>query len=213
MEKKAKDKNILSTLIEKYMKLNISIKIISALVIVILILVFIIMNDESRRISISAKSSLEEIKEVANLETVEYSYTTIAKKCIKKECKNNDINDYEYFVKYTGVVTAGIDFQRIKVEVKDYDKKIIITIPDAELLSYKVETDVNDLEFMFKSKKNNEPAKLAEIYEACLEDFENKTKKDKLILDTAKKNSIEIIKSFMEPWKNTNYADYELEVK
>lgn len=215
MEKKAKDKNILDTLIKKYMELNLSVRIISILVVVILILLAIVLNNEERKIKISAKSSLTKINEQTNLETVEYSYTSVAKKCIKKDCKGNKLSDHEYFVKYDGVVVAKIDFNKIKIEVDKNEKKVTVIIPEPKIddKDYAIKDDKDALKFMFKSQKYNDADKLPEIRQACIEDMKNKVEKEPLILETAKKNAIEVINAFMEPWINVEYSEYKLEVK
>ena len=160
-ETKPKKKNVLLKL---FMGFSIKTKIIILLVIVISIMgCFILLTSGGEReIIITAKSTLEKIVEVDKLQTVEYTYDAVVGKCKKEDCKNsNKLNDYEYFVNYKGTVTAGIEFEKIKFDVKD--NKVIITLPEVKILKYTVKDDKTNMDFIFSSDKYNQANKLAEI--------------------------------------------------
>ena len=95
-------------------------KIIVFVIIILIVILglFLILFNKNARIKINIKSSLDKIVEKNNLETVTFTYNTIAKKCKNEEkCdkNSNNINDFEFVASCTGKVTAGIDFEKVEI--------------------------------------------------------------------------------------------------
>lgn len=107
-----------------------------------------------------------EIKEIGELATVEYlftdagSYTDSAQIKDLFGSKSNKFTDLfipgtekSFTMKWDGVIKAGIQVDQIKVELEETEgeKKLIVTMPRAEILSY--DTDENS--FQILDEKNN----------------------------------------------------------
>ena len=104
-------------------------------IIIVLVVIFVIPNKE-RKIKISAKTSFDRFVEKSDLETVNFTYNVIAKKCKDTDncdLKSNNIDDFEYVVSCKGILTAGIDFSEVEIKVDGKNKKLIVTLPDATI--------------------------------------------------------------------------------
>ena len=207
--KNTKEKSSKENLL-KILKSKPKIAILGIIVLAILVVLLIngIFYSEKGIILIEAKSTQEKVVDKNELRTVTYTYNGIAKKC-EKECKNNGKDNYVYFVSYKGTVTAGIDFNKLDYKIEN--KKLIITVPSPIISGQNVE--VGEFEYIFIDDKYNTPSELNKAFELCENDLKSRTEKDKLILDTAKDNAINVIKQFYEPWLEKEHPDYVLEVK
>lgn len=84
-----------------------------------------------------------QVAEISELATVEYMFTDAAKYSDSKQIKNWNIpfTQKSFIMKWSGTIKAGIDLEKIAVRVENNDKKIIITVPNAEILSYEIDQD------------------------------------------------------------------------
>ena len=84
-----------------------------------------------------------EIQEIGELATVEYMFTNAAKFTDHKQIKdwNIPLTEKSFTLKWDGVIKAGVKVDQIKVELNEAEKKILVTIPVAEILSYDVDED------------------------------------------------------------------------
>lgn len=85
-----------------------------------------------------------DIKAIGELATIEYLYTDAGKfedpkKFFKKEIPLN-ITTKSFIAKWDGTIKAGIDINKVTVEINENDKKIIIGMPPAEILSHEVDS-------------------------------------------------------------------------
>lgn len=203
--KHKKEKSFLSKLNKKTKKII----VVSALVIVCLLIFSIIFSKEGK-VSIKVKSTLERIVEKSDLETVNFTYNVIAKQCKKNEkCdkKSNDVKDYEYVVSCTGTITAGIDFENVKIDVNESKKIIIIKLPEATIK----ETNVVDLNFL---NGENIPAdELPSARKLCQNTIEEKSAKDGEVIKAAKEQAGEVLQTFYEQWIKAFDDEYKVEVK
>ncbi len=199
----------------RFIMTNKKLKIIIVLIVMITIssLLIGILTNKTGKLKISAESSLEEIVKKNDLETVTYTYNAIARQCKKENCSNdsNNNDEYKYFVSYEGVVTAGIDFKQVKIEVDKSSKKLVIIVPEPKITGYNV--DIGSLKFIFTKDKYNEASELEKAFKLCKKDLENRSEKDELILKTAKQNSITVLEAFFKQWIETFNSDYKIEVK
>lgn len=190
-------------------------KVIILLMVIIggLALLLGILTSETGMLKLSAESSLEKIVEKNDLETANYTYNAIARQCKEEGClRNSDsTDDYKYFVAYEGIVSAGIDFKQVKIDVDKKEKKLIITVPEPKITGYNV--DIGSLKFIFTKDKYNEATELENAFKLCKEDLKIRSEEDKLILKTAKQNSIIVLESFFKTWIETFNSKYEVIVK
>lgn len=78
------------------------------------------------------------MRAIAELAVMECYYNNVAK--YKKEDVSGFLfwkKDKHFWIEYNGVVNLGIDASRLKLEVED--TVVIIYLPDAKVLSYKVD--------------------------------------------------------------------------
>lgn len=194
---------------KKEEKKNNKLIIFLVLVIVVLVVVFVIPNKEGR-IKTNVKTSLVKLVEKSDLETVNFNYNVIAKKCKKEEncdLNSNNIKDFEYVLSCTGTVTAGIDFDNVKIDVNNQDKKIIITMPDFKI----TEENVKSLKFL-----NGEDVSASELPEArslCKKTIKEKSSVDDKILPAAKEQAEVVLQSFYEQWVKAFDEEYKVEIR
>lgn len=81
--------------------------------------------------------------EISELATAEYMFTDAAKVSDSKQIKNWNIpfTQKSFIMKWNGTIKAGLDLEKIGVQVEEAEKKIIITLPNAEILSYEIDQD------------------------------------------------------------------------
>ena len=73
------------------------------------------------------ESSLQQVLQISELQTVDYTYNAIAK------APTEDGMAIKYYVAYEGNVKAGIDFSKIEVNVDEENKTITISVPKVEI--------------------------------------------------------------------------------
>lgn len=85
------------------------------------------------------------IQDIGELVTVEYLYTDAGKFEDPAKIFGKDIpfsfTTKSFIAKWDGIIKAGVDIERIEVEVDDKAKEIIVHIPYAEILSHEVDSD------------------------------------------------------------------------
>lgn len=100
---------------------------------------------------ISSDLISEQLKSVADLTTLEYHYTNIGKFENNKDFNgwNIPLTTKEFILSYDGVIKAGIDLEQLDIQVEN--QKIIITLPEAKIMSHTIEEDSIQL---FNESKN-----------------------------------------------------------
>lgn len=210
--KETDDRPIEESKIKKYLqKTSPSKKIILAMTFIIIILLAILLilssNKKGSR-SISAKSSLEKIIEINELSTIDYTYNAIATKY--KDGKN-DKKSIEYYVAYEGVVTAGIDFNEIKIQIDDKDAIINIILPEVEIQDIRVAMDT--MEYIFVKKAKEEQSISQEAYKLCKEDLKNRLENEENLYTSAKENAISAVEGLLKPWLNVIDKEYKVVIE
>lgn len=148
------------------------------------------------------ESSLQEILDSNELSTIEYTYNSIVQ--VKDE---NDKLKYSAY--YSGIITAGIDFNKIKITVDDDNQTVNIKVPDAKINSSIV--DAGSLEFIFENNKYDEKMTHSEAYEKSKEDLEKKANNNEEILRLAKENSMLAVEALLKPL--IEFAGYEYTIE
>ena len=84
-----------------------------------------------------------EIQEIGELATVEYLFTDAAKFSDSKQIKewNIPFTEKSFIIKWDGVIKAGVQVGQIQISLEETEKKIIISMPSAEILSYSIDQD------------------------------------------------------------------------
>lgn len=164
------------------------------LTVIIIVLVFIIaaFKSSKKKIKTISESTLQEVLEISELSTVEYTYNAVTR------VYDEDDETLMYSVAYDGIVKAGIDFSQVDLAI-DKEKKIIhITVPAVEIIDYVV--DEGSLEYIFDQDKYNTATVSQAAYKICKADLENKASQETALLSLARENAISTVSGLVEPW-------------
>jgi len=172
----------------------------SAIAIAILVVICAIFWGEEGKHIIEAKSTIKRISTIENLNTVKYTYNAIATKTTKEK-------EEKYHVAYEGTVRVGINFKEI--EISEKDKKITISVPSPKITETTI--DESKLDFMFTKEKYDKENVIEEAIELCKKDIETNAKKEELLFDTAKENTLASVKALMKPWEESLDKKYTVE--
>lgn len=176
--------------------------LISAVALVVVLFVAIGSGGKSSMKTIS-KSSLQEILEISELSTVEYTYNAIA---TKKE-KDKDL----YYVAYEGEVKAGIEFDKIDINISEEEKKIILKIPEIHIQEWTV--NMGTLEYIFTKSKYETEDVSQEAYKLCKEDLKKRVESDNVLFDMAKENAVSTVEALFKPWIDTIDDSYTIVIE
>ena len=88
--------------------------------------------------SATIEASMAEIQELA---TIEYAYTNMGKFESTKQWQGINIpfTTSKYIITYDGVIKAGYDLSKAKIEVNG--NEVIVTLPEVEVLSHTIDYD------------------------------------------------------------------------
>lgn len=204
MEEEKKDRVKITKKIKEVVKKR-KLLLIMILVILILISIYeIICRFQERKFVITTQSSLERIIEISELSTIEYTYNAIATK-YKNDVK--DENNIEYYVSYEGIVTVGIDFNEIKIEPNEKEKKITITLPEVE--DHDIRVDMGTMEYIYVENTSEKDRISQEAYLLCKNDLKDRISKEENLDKNARENAISAVEALFKPWSDR----YEIEVK
>lgn len=166
--------------------------IICGLIVIGLLVIFINQGNKDR-LRITTKNTLEKIIEINDLSTVDYIYNAIAIKYVDDESE-----DVVYYVSYEGTITAGIDFNKISIEMDNKSKVVSIHLPEAEIQETRV--DMGTLDYIYVGKTDENDSISQEAYQLCKKDLAEKAAKEEKILKNAKENAQSAIEALLKPW-------------
>lgn len=191
---------------EKMLDLKTKYSIVTTLILVVVAIIaynyFWVRKDTVAEII--TESSIAKIINVSELSTFEATYNGVA----KKYNKNNEI---DYYVSYNAKVKAGIDFEKVDIEVNNEEKKIIVKIPDIKINEPNV--DISTLDYIFLNDKANTSDVSAEAYKLCIEDATKETQKEEAIYEIAKENANNVIEALILPFVQQLDNEYTLYIE
>lgn len=180
-----------------------------AIVICLVIAVFIMMNiqeqSEEPETEIISQSTLEKIINVSDLSTFEAVYNGVAKVMNEEKPENID-----YYVSYEAKVKAGVDFEKLDINLDDEGKIITVKIPEIEITD--VDVDIATLDYMFINDKANTSTVSEEAYKKCIEDVTSKSSSESAIYELAKENACNIIEALIKPFVEQMDDEYILQI-
>lgn len=189
-------------------KKTVSICIIAFAIAILIICITILpkmLKSNGGTVTTISKASLEKVIEINELSTLEYAYNAITK------VYDKDGEKIKYYVAYEGIVNAGIDFTEIDIDLKNEEKRIVITLPEVTVQG--VHVDMGSLDYIFTSQKYETETVSQEAYKASLDDLEKKAKEEQSLLSIARDNAIATIKGLISPWIEQIDGEYKIEVK
>lgn len=202
MENKDKERNIIKIL----KGLSKKVKIIIGISIIVAVCVFIVLG-------VNRKSDVDTIflKQILT----KSSELTTAKLTITGLSDYNDegvyiFNRADFTMCFTAIIRAGINLENVQIDSDPIQKKILITIPEAEIMDVKV--DPNNIKFygtgfaLFNINEKEDLAKALSLAEADARKEASSTG----ILDLANQQSETLIKGILA---NAIPKGYTMEVK
>lgn len=107
-------------------------------------------KEETLISSETVESSLKEAKE---LTTLKYHYKNIASFENSQEFQGFKLpfTTKRFLYTYAGVIHAGVDLDKAKVDVNNEDKTVSVTLPKSKILSH----DIDEKSVMFYDEKNS----------------------------------------------------------
>ncbi|MDY2510464.1 MAG: DUF4230 domain-containing protein [Ruminococcus callidus] len=150
------------------------------------------------------EAQLKDAFEISELSTATYTYNSIA------SAYDKDHETVRYHVSYEGTVKVGVDFNDIDVKIDESNKKITLTLPDAEVLELNV--NAGTMAYIFTDEKYDTETVAQEAYRLSREDLKNKAEKEQQLYETAKENAIAAVEALVTPWIEQMNADYTVSV-
>ncbi|MCM1159544.1 MAG: DUF4230 domain-containing protein [Bacteroidales bacterium] len=185
------------------MKKILAVMIVLAVLAGIVLLAGRFRQDEKKEIM--TKSRLEEVIHVSELSTFEAVYNGITEVANKENPENID-----YYVYYEAKVKAGIDFEKVEVNVDNEEKKISVTIPEIKIND--VNVDIASLDYIFENEKANTETVSQEAYKAAIADVTNESANEPAIYELAEQNARNIVEALLSPFIKQFDAEYSLEI-
>ncbi len=162
------------------------------------------LNDKPET-EVITQSSLEKIINVSELSTFEAVYVGVAK--VMNETKPEDI---DYYVYYESKVKAGIDFEKVLIQINHETKKITITLPNITITDINV--DIASLDYMFENNKANTETVSEQAYKACIADVSEESSNEDAIFELARQNAENIMTALISPFIEQLDEEYFLEI-
>lgn len=167
----------------------------------------VVFNNREGQLTTISKSALEKVIEINELSTVDYTYNAIATVYDENDKKGEKV---KYYVAYEGLVTVGIDFKKIVIEVDDTEKIIKITLPEVEI--HDLTVDMATFDCIFVNDKYNTEKVSQEAYTASKEDLKQRIETENELFELARENAIASIKALFAPWIEQVDEEYKIEV-
>ena len=172
--------------------------------VIILAIILSVVFAKEKEVTTIAEASLKEVIETSELSTVEFIYnsTTSVK---------NDKGKPKYHIAYEGTVKAGFDFNEIKLEKDEKNKKIVVIIPEIKINA----VNINDksFDFIFMKDKYDTETTFQEAYKASYKDLENKANSNENIKKMAYDNAVDTMRAILMPLEEKLPAGYEFDFR
>lgn len=182
------------------------------LIILVLLLALLIIGVTAISVSskksepeIISKSTLEKIINVSDLSTFEAVYNGIAK--VMNEDNSEKV---DYYVSYDAKVKAGIDFEKVDIEIDSENKVISIKLPEVKITD--VNVDITSLDYIFENDKANTSTVSEKAYKKCIEDVKNESNSEDAIYDLAEQNAHNIVEALIRPFIEQLDDEYQLQI-
>lgn len=176
------------------------------LAVVVAGVVFYTRSCNKKESEVITKSTLERMINVSELSTFEAVYNGITQVMNKADDQKVD-----YHVYYEAKVKAGFDFDAIKIDLDNKNKKIVIILPPIKINDINV--DIASLDYMFENKKADTQTVSQEAYKAAIDDVTKESKKETAIYDLAKQNAANIVEALVKPFVQQVDPEYQIEIR
>ena len=197
------ERNIKQVFVDR--KVRFSTIVVILLLSVIAISLFSSNRSKNSQAAIINESSLKKIIDVSDLSTFQAVYNGITEVMDK-----NDEEKIAYYVSYEAKVKAGVDFEKVEIDVDDEKKIIMVEVPDIKIND--VDVDITSLDYIFIDNSANTSTVSQEAYKRCIEDVNNESKNETAIYELAEENAHNIIEALISPFIKQLDNEYQLQI-
>lgn len=171
-------------------------------------------NDFETTATLSGKTLKSSLNNMGFLITTEYNYThaeTYEKSRPFFKIKEFPGTKAKFVYSCDGIVSAGVNFEKINLKTDETENKTIITVdmPQAEIRSS--ELDLNSFKMLDEEKNIFNPITVEEVKNSFnnIKTYEEKKAKEKGLLEKANTNARTLIENFLK----SSVKDKECEIK
>lgn len=150
-------------------------------------------------------ASLQKIINVSELSTFQAVYNGVA-----DVMNEEDSEQCDYHVSYEAKVNAGIEFDKVKIDLDEEKKSIVVTLPEIEITDTVV--DITTLDYIWEDKDANTDTVSQEAYKACIADVEKESKEQQAIYDLAKQNAKNVVEALITPFTQQFDSEYTVTI-
>ena len=101
-----------------------------------------------------------------------------------------------------------IDFQKIKVDVDEKDKKVIVKVPDATIID---EPNIHSIKFLNGNELS--ASELPNARKLCQETVKEKSELDQKLIPAAKEQSRVVLEEFYNQWIKAYDSSYRVVIE
>lgn len=159
------------------------------------------------KVTTITESTINDVFAINELQTVDYIYNGVA------HVYDSDGKTLKCYVAYNGKITAGIDFNEIKIDISDEPKEIIITVPDVTIQDTVVDAGSLDYIYTKNKYKNNSENIFQEAYSICQSELDEKASSEPKLLNMAKENAKQVIEALVQPWVEQIDSEYTVTIR
>lgn len=161
------------------------------------------------------RPDIGQIRSICSLATLECYYHNVAKAVKPAESGITHIGekDRTFWIEYTGIAKIGVELAEVTMQMEK--EKIVITMPDAKLISINVDKSTfNEDSFVIsedgwnKNKITSEDQTLA--LKAAQENMKNEAENDRMLLLTAQSRAMKLIEKYIEQLGILSGTDYQV---
>lgn len=148
---------------------------------------------------VSAEPEISRMRAICELATIDCYYHNVAKDFepdVEKTLWWS--KDRHFWVEYGGVVTLGIDVSKVTMEVSG--DRVIITMPEAQVLRCKVDSSTLTADSYIVDKDSVEITAADEIVtlEKSVRDMEQKAAQDEILLSNARQRAQTLLEEYVK---------------
>ncbi len=156
---------------------------------------------------ITASTIQDGLRDMGFLVTEEYYFTQVVSYASSLKLFNLvelGITESKFLASYDGVVTAGIDFEKIRIQ-KDQDRGVIdVALPEAAILN--VDIDPESFELYTEKEGWGNPISLKDYNQSLVELEKNAADRavERGLLDRAEENARQVVENFIRSLMDTS---------